>query len=242
MGAPQLSVVLPVYNEERVLSSTLRAIVAFLEAERLDFELCCVDDGSRDGSLAVLTEAARRDARIRVERLPANRGKGAAVRTGMLVARGERAVFMDADLSTPLDELPRFLRALDSGYEVVIGNRHAPGSRILRRQPRLRELLGKGFTALTRLLLAPGVHDFTCGFKGFQRQAAQAIFSRSLLDGWAFDAELVVIAQELGFKLAQVPVSWAHEEGTKVRVGRAVLGSLRELLVIRGNRAAGRYR
>jgi len=242
MSDPDLSVVLPVYNEAHVLDETLRSLVRFLEARGEPFELVCVDDGSRDGSLGILRAAAERDPRVRVDALPANRGKGAAVRQGMLAARGRRSVFMDVDLSTPLDELPRLLGALDAGYDVVIGNRHAPGSSIRRHQPLLRELLGKGFTALTRLFLAPGVHDFTCGFKGFRRDAARAIFERSVLDGWAFDAELVVIAQERGFKLAQVPVSWSHADRSKVRVGRAVLGSLRELLAVVLNRARGRYR
>ncbi len=242
MTPPALSVVLPVYNEALVLERTFATLVPFLEALDEDFEIVCVDDGSRDDSLAILRRLAEADPRIRTDALPSNRGKGAAVRRGMLQAEGERIVFMDADLSTPLEELKRFLGALDSDYEVVIGNRRAPGSRITRHQPWIRESLGKGFTTLTRLLLAPGVHDFTCGFKGFRRHAAREIFRRSILDGWAFDAELVVIAQELGYKLAQVPVQWANEEGTKVRLWRAILGSLWELLRIRWRRFRGAYR
>ena len=242
MTAPSLSVVLPVYDEALVLEPTFATLIPFLEEIGESFEVMCVDDGSNDDSLAILRRLADADPRIRVDALPQNRGKGAAVRKGMLLAEGERVLFMDADLSTPLEEVRRFLGALDSDYEVVIGNRRAPGSQITRHQPWIRETLGKGFTILTRLLLAPGVHDFTCGFKAFQRHAAQEIFRRSTLDGWAFDAELVVIAQELGFKLAQVPVSWAHEEGTKVRLVHAVVGSLRELLVIRWKRFRGAYR
>jgi dolichyl-phosphate beta-glucosyltransferase len=242
MTALALSVVLPVFNEALVLEQTFATLIPYLEGIEGSFEVICVDDGSTDDSLAILRRFSEKDPRIRVDGLPRNRGKGAAVREGMLMAEGERVLFMDVDLSTPLEEIRRFLGALDSDYEVVIGNRRAPGSQITRHQPWIRETLGKGFTILTRLLLAPGVHDFTCGFKGFRRDAAREIFRRSTLDGWAFDAELVVIAQELGCKLAQVPVSWAHEEGTKVRLLHAVLGSLHELLLIRWKCFRGAYR
>ena len=151
-------------------------------------------------------------------------------------------MFMDADLSTPLNELPGLLGALDAGYDLVLGNRRAPGSRIERRQPWLRQTLGKGFTFLTQQLLAPGVHDFTCGFKGFRRDASRTIFSRSTLNGWAFDAELVVIAGVHDLKLAQVPVRWHHEDDTKVRLLQAVLGSAWELGRIFIRRMTGGYR
>jgi len=237
-----LSVVLPVYDEARVLEPTFAELIPHLERLGKDFEIVCVDDGSTDGSWEILERLAAADERVRIERLPENRGKGAAVRKGMLLAEGELVLFMDADLSTPLEEMTGFLGALESGYEVVIGNRRAPGSRITRHQPWIRETLGRGFTVLTRLALAPGVHDFTCGFKGFRREAAKKIFERSTLNGWAFDAELVVIAHSLGLKLAQVPVAWHDKEGTKVRIVGAVLESLRDLLVIGWKRMRGVYR
>ncbi|MEM7306014.1 MAG: dolichyl-phosphate beta-glucosyltransferase [Planctomycetota bacterium] len=240
--SPGLSVVLPVYNEALVLEGTFRVLVPFLEGLGRTFEIVCVDDGSTDASAALLARSSAADGRIRLEALPENRGKGAAVRHGVLAARGDYVLFMDADLSTPLDETPGFLGALDSGYDVAIGNRRAPGSNIDRRQPWVRETLGKGFTMLTRTLLAPGVHDFTCGFKAFRAEAARGIFRRSTLDGWAFDAELVVIAQEQGRKLVQLPVTWRHEDDTKVRLGAAVFGSLRDLFRIWRLRIGGRYR
>lgn len=241
MHVPALSLVLPVYDEALVLEQSLGQIVAHLESWPGGFEIVAVDDGSRDGSLALLEAWRARDARLSVLALPANQGKGAAVRQGVLQARGSAVLFMDVDLSVPLEEIGRLLDALRT-HDVAIGSRRAPGARITRHQPWPRELLGRCFTALTRALLAPGIHDFTCGFKAFRAQAAQSIFRRVTQRGWAFDAELVVIAQELGLSIAQVPVGWRHEEGSKVRLGSAVLRSLRELLAIRANKAQGRYR
>ena len=243
MAAPGLSVVLPVYQEERVLETNLRRTLAHLE-ELLGgapFEVLCVDDGSTDGSGEILARLAAEDPRVRVERHPANRGKGAAIRTGMLAARGERVLFMDADLSTPLTEMSALLAALDEGYAVAIGNRRGEGSEITRRQSRVREILGRGFTGLTRWLLVPGIHDFTCGFKAFRGDAAREIFRRSRQSGWAFDAELVLVAHHLGLSIAQVPVRWRHEDGSKVRVLSAVFSSLVELARIRWALARGDY-
>ena len=239
---PSLSIVLPVYNEARVLESSLNAIFGFAGGLGLSFEVVAVDDGSTDESRRLLDDHAQEDGRLRILALERNQGKGAAVRRGMLEARGDKIFFMDADLSTPLAEIPRFLARLEEGFEVVLGNRRMSGSSITRRQPFLRETLGKGFTALTRTLVAPGISDFTCGFKAFTQPAARAVFSRSTMDGWAFDAELVAIAQEQGLRIAQLPVHWAHEEDTKVDLGRAVVESLREILVISARRSRGEYR
>ena len=247
MAGPDLSLVVPVYDEARVLEQSLDAIRTYAEALELggsspSFEIVCVDDGSRDDSKAILERLAAADPRIRVFAHGVNRGKGAAVRTGMLEAAGERSVFLDADLSTPLEELPRLLEVLEGDCQVALANRRVPGADIERHQPWIRETLGKGFTVLARTLLAPGINDFTCGFKAFRREAAQEIFQRSTLDGWVFDAELVVIAQARGYKMTQVPVRWRNEDDTKVRLLPAVLGSLRDVLVLFGRRLRGHYR
>ena len=238
----ELTVVLPVFQEERVLAATLEALVADLERRATRFEIRVVDDGSTDRSPEIASRAAAGDPRIVALRAEENRGKGAAVRIGMLGARGTRCVFMDADLSAPLSELDGILAALDEGFDLAIGSRRAPGAHIERHQPRLRELLGKGFTALTRTVLAPGVDDFTCGLKGFRHEAAHSIFAVSALDGWAFDAELIAIARAQGWSWKQVPVRWHHEEDSKVRVVSAVVGSLRDLARILVRRARGAYR
>jgi len=249
---PYLSVVLPVYDEAQVLERNLGLLLDFLDEHsfghatagrpRGDFEVVAVDDGSKDDSRAILERIAAREPRLVVRGFDANRGKGAAVRDGMLAARGDFAVFMDADLSTPLEEFGPLVAALEGGNDAVLGNRRAPGSRIERHQPWLRETLGKVFTLLTQFLLVPGVHDFTCGFKGFTRDAARAVFSRSTVDRWAFDAELVVIIAEQDLRLAQVPVRWKHEDDTKVRMFAAGVNALADLLRVRLKRLRGAYR
>ncbi|MGE3171086.1 MAG: dolichyl-phosphate beta-glucosyltransferase [Planctomycetota bacterium] len=244
--APYLSVVLPVFDEALVLEQNLGKVRDWLDAAALmqgrSWELVAVDDGSRDRSYAILQQVAAAEPRLRVLQLPQNRGKGAAVRTGMLAAHGRFVVFMDADLSTPLDELGPMLRALEGGADAVLGNRRAPGSRIERRQPWLRQTLGKGFTLLTQFLLVPGVHDFTCGFKGFTQDASQRVFARSTLDRWAFDAEVVAILADQGLRLVQIPVRWKHEDDTKVRLLASVTRSLVDLVKIRWRRMRGAYR
>jgi glycosyltransferase involved in cell wall biosynthesis len=241
MSAPALSLVVPVYNEELVLERSLRELCSFAESLRMPFEIVCVDDGSHDRSAAILGAHAQRDPRVRVERHAHNRGKGAAVRTGMLAARGARVVFLDADLSTPLEQTPALLAALET-HDVALGNRRMDGAAVRRRQPWVRQTLGRGFTLLARVLLASRVSDYTCGFKAFRRDAAQRIFARSTLDGWAFDAELVAIAHAQRLSIAEVPVQWHHEDDSKVRVLHAIASSLRDLVVIAARRASGRYR
>ena len=233
---------LPVYNEERRLAHLFGALIPVAESLGRSFEVVCVDDGSRDRSLEMLRDAALRDPRLRIERLPENRGKGAAVRHGMLAARGELLIFMDVDLSTELSATVPVLAALEDGCPIVFGQRHSDASHITRHQPRMREFLGRVFRWGSNRLLASEDYDFTCGFKGFRADAARQVFTRSRIDRWAFDVELVVIARALGLRIGQVPVVWQHFEGSKVRLGSAVVSSFRDLLRILGNRASGRYR
>lgn len=231
--------IVPAYNEGAVLERHLARLTQHLRGRGETFELVCVDDGSTDATAQIL---ARQFEPVRVLSHHDNRGKGAAVRSGALASSGERIVFLDADLSTDLAGLEPLLAALDAGADVALGSRRVAGARIERRQPRLREGLGRAFSSLARALFAPEVRDFTCGFKGFRRQAARAIFERARVERWAFDVELVVIARALGLSLVQVPVSWTHHGGSKVRVPGAVLGSLRELASIARRRWFGDLR
>jgi dolichyl-phosphate beta-glucosyltransferase len=169
-----------------------------------------------------------------------NRGKGCAVRKGVLAARGRRILFLDADLSTRPEEWPKLERRLDDGADLAIGSRKMAGARLVRRQPWWRERMGKVFTWLVRHFLVD-VTDATCGFKGFTREAARALFARSKLDDWSYDAEILFMAGRAGIGIAEVPVAWKDNPDSKVRVASAALNALVGLLRIRWNAAVGRY-
>ncbi len=220
----RLSVVIPAYNESARLTRTLEATSVYLEARRQndnwDWELLIVDDGSRDDTARVAQQWAKGQtdavaARVRVLRYEMNRGKGYAVRTGILQACPDstHVLFMDADLATPIAEVEKLLAALSPSTPVAIGSRPLADSQLLVRQPRWRELAGRGFNGLVQLAATPGIKDTQCGFKLMTRPVAQAIFSRCVLDGFSFDVELLFVARKLGLKIAEVPVQWAHQEG-----------------------------
>jgi len=241
-AAPLLSVVVPIYNEASSLKVSLRRLSAACElAIQGDYELVLVDDGSTDASAQILADACGRDSRLRTITLTKNRGKGAAVRAGMLSARGESVVCTDADLAADMAVLPDLLQELRAGWQVVFTNRRDPASRIAARQPRHREVLGRSFTQLARFMTRSKLCDYTCGLKAFRRATAHTIFERSRTERWAFDVEVAVIAAELGASLKEVPVRWEHRPGSKVRVARAVVSSLVELARISWWRARGAY-
>jgi dolichyl-phosphate beta-glucosyltransferase len=215
-SAPFLSVVIPAYNEEARIGLTLSRTIQFLRARGLSHEVLVVDDGSSDGTVNVVEGVAQGSPDIRVVRQPRNRGKGAAVRRGVEEARGEYILFMDADLATPIEELENLLVHARNGVDVAIGSRGLAESDIRRHQPRLRELMGRGFNLIVRSLLLGGFHDTQCGFKLFTRAAAKDLFGRQLLDGFAFDVEVLLLAKESGYRIREVPVVWYHAENSKV--------------------------
>jgi glycosyltransferase involved in cell wall biosynthesis len=236
---PTLSIIVPVYNEVGRFESTLPQIAGFAAAAPYPVELLVVDDGSEDGT----AEAARRltgETAVRVLTEP-HRGKGGAVRAGMLAARGRFRLFMDVDLATPLEFVGPCVAALQQGADVVIGSRRVAASTIERHQPVLRELLGRGYSWLSRTISGVHVSDFTCGFKGFSAAAAEAVFSRTRVVNWSFDTELLFIASSLGLRIDELPVRWRDDARTKVRLGRDIAGSLAGLMSMRLNKAAGRY-
>ena len=236
---PRLSVVVPVYNEARRVEAGVSAITAYLAAAGLPSELVLVDDGSTDGTAGLARPILPPGSRVLEE---PHRGKGGAVRSGMLQARGEYVIFMDIDLATPVTFIEPCLTRLQRGADVVIGSRRTPDARIERHQARLREWLGQGFSLLSRILTGAHVSDFTCGFKGFRREAARAVFSRQRVENWSFDAELLFLVTLLGLRVEELPVVWSNDARTKVRLGRDILGSLAGLLTIRVNHLRGRYR
>jgi dolichyl-phosphate beta-glucosyltransferase len=232
-----LSVVIPAYNEERRLPALLTALDRDLDrildgvGMRL-LEAIVVDDGSADRTVEVVDSFAGLAGRLRLIRLPTNRGKGAAVRAGMLAARGERALMTDADMSTPLDDIVSLVAALDSGYDLAIGSRALADSQVLVHQPRVRELMGKGFNVLLRLATRIPWRDTQCGFKLFRLETTRTLFQAQRIRGFAFDAEICLRARRLGLKLAEVPVRWSNDPETHVRMGRSSLQMAFDILRI----------
>lgn len=235
---PTLSLVVPVYNEVGRFEATLPTIVEFATGATCAVELLIVDDGSEDETAAVARRLLGRDGRVLVE---PHRGKGGAVKAGMLAARGRFRLFMDVDLATPLEFVLPCISRLEAGADVVIGSRRVAASTIERHQPMVRELLGRGYSRLSRSLSGVHVSDFTCGFKGFTSEAADAIFSRTRVSNWSFDTELLFVAAALGLRIDELPVRWRDDARTKVRLGRDIAGSLAGLMAMRLNRMAGRY-
>ena len=242
MATPFLSVIIPAYNEEERLAPSLQIIADYFAAQSYPTELLIVDDGSSDRTCAIVEEFAQRSpVPVRLEKNPRNMGKGAAVRRGMLAGAGEYLLFSDADLSTPVNQIEKFLPFLKQGADVVIGTRKVAQANIERPQPWLRRNMGKGFVVLANLMLGMRLSDFTCGFKCFSQKAGRDIFSRSQVIGWAFDAEILYLAQKLGYQIVETPVTWAHSSGSRVRLRKDVLSSFLGLLEIRRNNRQGHY-
>jgi glycosyltransferase involved in cell wall biosynthesis len=232
-----LSVVVPAYNEARRLPALLDLLRA--EGDRLAAasgfdlaEVIVVDDGSADATASVVAEHDSLGERLRLIRLGRNRGKGAAVRAGVLAATGEFALVTDADMSTPLEELALLARELHRGHDLAIGSRSVPGSRVEVHQPLYRELMGKGFNVLLRLATGLPWRDTQCGFKLFRLETARALFELQRVEGFAFDAELCVNARRLGLRLAEVPVRWINHPDTRVALVRSSLRMALDLVRI----------
>ncbi len=212
-----LSVVIPAYNEENRLGASLERMLAFFNAQPYSFEMLVVDDGSTDGTAKIVTDLAASNTQLKLLRYQANRGKGYAVRYGMLSAVGDLVLYCDADLATPIEEIEKLITAIENGADVAIGSRDVPGSQLIKRQSAIRELGGRAINKWVQLFAVPGIHDTQCGFKLFTRAAAQSIFRRCKLDNFAFDVEVLYIAMKMfSLKVAEVPIRWAHQEGSKV--------------------------
>ncbi|MEM7583306.1 MAG: dolichyl-phosphate beta-glucosyltransferase [Acidobacteriota bacterium] len=211
---PELSVVIPAFNESRRIATTLEKISAYLRERQLDYEILVVDDGSSDATVEVVTQHA--ELGVRVLSLPQNQGKGAAVRRGVIASRGRRVLFSDADLSTPIEELAKLEPYLDEA-PLVLGSRAVEGSDVQKRQPLYRELMGKTFNKLIRLAGVWGVKDTQCGFKLLDGEVARELFEDLVTPGFAFDVELVWLAGRRGYRVAEVGVVWVNSADTRVR-------------------------
>jgi dolichyl-phosphate beta-glucosyltransferase len=232
---PFLSIVIPAYHEARRLPRTLEALAEFGVGLGFPFEVWIVVERGRDETLEIAAAFAARQAHFHVIDNPVQRGKGCAVRTGMLRARGEVIFYMDADLSVPLREVTAFLEHLRAHPEidVLIGNRQHAGSRITRAQSWLRRTMGQTFNRILQSVALAPARDTQCGFKAFRRAAAQAIFSRQRLDGFAFDVEVLLLAERLGYKIADLPVEWINSPESRVRIVRDSLQMLRDAVRVR---------
>jgi len=238
-----LSIVVPAYNEEHRLAPTLERLSAYLSTQPMRSEIVVVDDGSRDATCAVVEAAMARIPNLRLVRQTPNRGKGAAVRLGMLEARGQIRVMSDADGSMPPEQLPRLLAPiLACRAEIAIGSRYAEGARSNVLQPWYRVLWSRLANRVIQRSLVPGVRDTQCGFKAFTAEAARALFGVSRIDGWAFDLEILALARRTGFAIAEVGVEWTDDRRSRVNPIKDMWKVVREAVTIRSNLRRGVYR
>lgn len=238
---PYLSVVIPAYNEARRIGATLKKVTEYLEGQEYTSEILVVDDGSQDQTVAVVAAFGVAHSTVRVIRNEVNRGKGAVVQQGMLEARGQYRLFMDADSSTGIGELEKLLTWVKEA-DVVFGSRYLTPGSVKIPQPLKRRILSRSSNWLIQRLALSGVRDTQCGFKLFTVDAAEAIFPLLTQGGWLFDVELLVIARDLGFRIREVAVDWTDAAESKLRASRAAKKSLQELWRIRRQRAKGMYR
>lgn len=238
---PRLSLVIPAYNEERVLGETLEKAHRWLESQGYSFEIVPVDDGSGDGTDRAAREFAETHPACRPVRNSENRGKGYSVRRGIEAARGEFVIFSDADLSTPIEETAEFLAALEGGADMVIGSRDLPNSDVRVHQPWYREMMGRVFNRIVRLLVIRGFVDTQCGFKGFRRSAMLPLLPKLRIDRYSFDVEMLFVARLAGLTLRELPVVWINNEDTRVDPLRDATRMFVDLLRIRYYHVFGRY-
>lgn len=239
---PDLSVVIPAFNEEDRLEPTVREAVEYCRAQRRSLELLVVDDGSTDGTSALVQRLGDELPEVRLIRLAENRGKGFAVRTGVVNARGALVLFADADGSTPFQEIERLESELEAGHEVAIGSRARSDAAAVVRAKAYRRVIGRCFHALVSTLTVRGFQDTQCGFKLFRAAVAHDLFSRMRMAGFSFDVEVLLMAQRQGYRIAEVPVNWVHKPGSKVNLAVDSLKMARDLFVIRGRMLRGEYR
>jgi dolichyl-phosphate beta-glucosyltransferase len=239
LSVPHLSVVVPAYNEEVRIGPSLERLAEYYGDQSYDWDVTIVSDGSTDRTNAIVQEFAASNAKFKLLAYSPNRGKGYAVRRGILEASGEWILFCDADLATPQEETEKLITHMQQGADIAIGSRPLKESNLEVRQPRLREFLGRCFNRAVQLLAIKGIDDTQCGFKMFNRKAAQDVFSRCRLDGFSFDFEALMIARDLGYRIDEVPIRWSHQEGSKVVLMRDGPRMLRDLVKLRlkGKRA-----
>ncbi len=237
-----LSIIVPAYNEEQRLAPTLERLHRYLSAQPLRYEIVVVDDGSRDGTCALVENTALEMPNLRLVRQMPNRGKGAAVRVGMLAARGQIRVMCDADGSMPPEQLPALLAPIIACKSAIsIGSRYAPGAKSNVSQPRYRVLWSRLCNKVVQSSLVPGVRDTQCGFKAFTAEAARDLFAVGRIDGWAFDLEILALAKRRGYAITEVGVEWTDDRRSRVNPLKDMWKVIREAVTIRRNLRHGVY-
>jgi glycosyltransferase involved in cell wall biosynthesis len=238
---PLYSIVLPAYNESVRIGTSLEKILAYAESQGWHAEILVVNDGSTDSTTDLVQSLAAKSPSIRLLQNPGNRGKGYSVRNGMLHARGDILLFSDADLSSPIAEADKLFAAIAAGADVAIGSRWLKTELQTRRQPLLRQILGRIFNLALRLILRLNFKDTQCGFKAFTRQSGGAIFPLQQVERWGFDPEILYLARKFGFRVDEVPVRWAHREGTRINPIKDGIRMFLEVLRVRWNAIKGKY-
>lgn len=236
----KLSLLVPVYNEEKIIKDTLDKILKFFKTKKYTWEVILIDDGSSDATVKIANQVCKSEKKLRLIKLSKNLGKGGALREGFNSAKGEVAIYSDADLSVDLNYIDKFLEQLEK-YDVVIGSRRVKGAKIEVHQDGLRESLGRVFTFLTKTYLMLNIADFTCGFKGFTKKAYSKIFSKSIVNRWAYDSEILFLAKKYNLSIYQYPVVWRNRFDSRVRLSGVILESFVDLVKIRLYDLLGKY-
>ncbi len=241
----KLTVVIPAFNEAKNIETTVNEVTSYLTRKGCDYEIIIVDDGSDDDTLDIVKryKAINSNGNIKILENISNRGKGYAVRNGIMQAAGDYILFMDADNSTRIFELERMLPGFQDGYDIVIGSRrlkNIPGDIVIS-QPSYRHILGEIYIYLSRLFFKIGVRDYNCGFKLFTNNVAKKIFSKQRMDDWSFDLETLFLVEKYNLKIKEMPVNWKHCEGSKVRPVLDGIKSFISIFKIKVNDMFGKY-
>jgi dolichyl-phosphate beta-glucosyltransferase len=235
------SIVIPAYNEGVRLRPTLHALIRHIQEQNWDAEILVVNDGSIDDTAQIVREYGKSNPQVLLVENPGNRGKGFSVRNGMLHARGDICLFSDADLSSPITEAQKLFDAIARGADIAIGSRWLRAELQTERQPLYRQAFGRIYNLALRILLGLRFADTQCGFKAFRRDAAQRIFPLQRIEGWGFDPEILFLARRASLRVEEVPVLWAHSEGTRLHPFRDGLRMFLEAVRIRWYATTGEY-
>ena len=235
-----LSIVIPAYNEKLRISETLTKIVSYLSNQHYSWEIVVANDGSTDGTDEIVTGSISSNPNIRLLNLE-HGGKGWAVKNGMLDAKGRYRFLVDADLSMPIEEISKFMPYFEDGSDIVIGSREVPGAHRFD-EPKNRHIQSKVFSLLVKCLALRGISDTQCGFKCFTSNAAKLLFDRQVVDGWAFDVEVLMLAKKYNMTTFELPIRWYHNSDSRLRIGPAAIEMIRDTLLVKIRHIMGIYK